>query len=105
MKRPPLTSAESEMLREVFRRYPEIRAVKIFGSRAKGTHHDSSDVDLAMWGEIDAFRAERIAGDLDDLSLPYRYDVFAFETITLEPLREHIDRVGVSLYSTATSAS
>lgn len=86
----------------VFRRYPGIWRVKLFGSRAKGTHTAHSDVDLALWGDVDPLRAEAIASELDDLPLPYRYDVLAFESIKLDALREHIERLGVLLYSTAT---
>ena len=98
MKAPPLTIAELALLRGVFQRHPEISAVKLFGSRAKGTHAPNSDVDLAVWGEVDELRAEAIAAELDDLPLPYHYDVQAFAAIKLQPLREHIERVGISLY-------
>ena len=72
--------------------------MKIFGSRAKGTHSPNSDVDLAMCGDLDAVRAESIAAELDDLPLPYRYDVKAFHLIKLRPLCEHIERVGIKVY-------
>ena len=72
--------------------------MKLFGSRAKGVHQPRSDVDLAVWGELDDLGAEAIAAELDDLPLPYRYDVKAFETIAFTPLREHIERVGLSIY-------
>jgi hypothetical protein len=35
---------------------------------------------------------------LDDLPLPYRFDVRALNAITLMPLREHIERVGIAIY-------
>lgn len=98
MKPPPLTSAEAELLCSVFRRHPEIRAVKLFGSRAKGTHTPRSNVDLALWGDIDELGAEFIAAELDELPLPYRYDTKPFGSIKLQPLREHIERVGIPLY-------
>ena len=34
----------------VFRRYPNIEKVLIFGSRAKGTYSEGSDIDLAAVG-------------------------------------------------------
>ena len=98
MKMPPLTTRELMMVREVFSRHPEVEAVKLFGSRAKGTHDPHSDVDLAVWGQIDQLRAEAIAAELDDLPLPYRYDVIPFHAIQLAELREHIRRVGVPIY-------
>ncbi len=98
MKAPPLTETELGLLAGVFRAHPEIEMVKLFGSRAKGTHGPHSDIDLALWGDVDALRAEAIAGDLDELPLPYRYDVQPFAAITLRPLREHIERVGIAIY-------
>ena len=98
MTTPALKLDEIDLLRVVFRRHPEIEAVKLFGSRAKGVHRPYSDVDLAVWGDVDALRAEAIAGELDELPLPYRFDVMPFASIRLEPLREHIERVGILLY-------
>jgi predicted nucleotidyltransferase len=98
MKTPGLQPAELALLRAVFGRHPEIRAVKLFGSRAKGTPAPCADVDLALWGELDALRAEAIAAELDELPLPYKYDVTAFDLIRFRPLREHIERVGITVY-------
>jgi predicted nucleotidyltransferase len=98
MKTPALQPDELALIQEVFQRHSEIKAVKIFGSRAKGTHTAASDIDLALWGEMDAVRAESIAAELDELPLPYRYDVKPFHLIKLVPLREHIERVGITVY-------
>lgn len=99
MKNPPLTPDELDLLRGVFQHHPEITAVILFGSRAKGTHAAHSDVDLALWGRVSPLQAEAIASELDALPLPYRYDVQAFASISLRPLRDHIERVGVTVYS------
>jgi len=101
MNAPPLAPAELVLLHGVFRRHPEIAAVKIFGSRAKGTHAPYSDVDLALWGPVNDLQAETIAAELDELPLPYHYDVKPFDTIKLRSLREHIERVGIPLYPKA----
>lgn len=98
MKPPGLTSQEVQLLASVFRHHPEVALVKLFGSRAKGTHRPGSDVDLAIWGEVDALGAESIAGELDELPLPYRFEVTPFASIQFAPLREHIERVGEVLY-------
>lgn len=98
MKTPALQLNELALLQQVFVRHPEIKAVKIFGSRAKGTQTKQSDIDLAVWGDVDALSVESIAGELDELPLPYRYDVQAFHLIKLAPLREHIERVGITVY-------
>ena len=104
MKTPPLTPSELALLHSVFRHHPEVTSVKLFGSRAKGTHAPPSDVDLALWGDVDDLQAEAIAAELDELPLPYQYDVKPFDTIKLRPLREHIERVGITLYPEIATA-
>ena len=54
MKAPPLKPAELELelVRSVFRLHPEVMSATLFGSRAKGTHSDRSDVDLVVAGDI-----------------------------------------------------
>jgi uncharacterized protein len=98
MSTPALLPDELEAIRSVFRRHPEVTVVKLFGSRAKGTQRPESDVDLAIWGDVDDLAAQAIAAELDDLPLPYRYDVIASTSIHLQALREHIARVGIQLF-------
>ena len=99
MKAEALHASEFELLMGVFRLHPEIRDVRLFGSRAKGTHAPNSDVDLAVRGQVDELQAESLASELDELPLPYRFDVLAFDLIDSQPLRDHIERVGVVIYS------
>jgi len=98
MRTVALAPAEIAMMRSVFRHHPGVAEVRLFGSRAKGTHTSRSDVDLALFGNVGPLEAEAIAAELDDLPLPYKYDVQAFESIRADALREHIQRVGVLLY-------
>jgi uncharacterized protein len=98
MNAPALTERELGLINQVFRRHPEIQAVRLFGSRAKGTHTPRSDVDLAIWGDVDAIRAEAISAELDELPLPYHFDVKPFGLIKLASLRDHIQRVGLAVY-------
>lgn len=86
------------LLREVFYRHPEVHAVKIFGSRAMGRFEDYSDVDLALWGDIDLRLMGRVVRELDELPLPYTFDVKAYEAIKHTLLKRHIDEVGRILY-------
>ena len=99
MKTPALTASELQMISAVFRRHAEVTSAKLFGSRAKGTHTARSDVDLAVWGDVDELRAEAIAAELDELPLPYHFEVKPFAFIKLRTLREHIERVGISIYT------
>jgi len=88
------------MVRSVFQRHPEVKTATLFGSRAKGTHTERSDVDLVVTGAVEPLRAEAIAAELEELPLPYRFEVQPLEHIRYVPLLEHIKRVGVLIYST-----
>jgi len=76
------------------------RAV-ILGSRAKGTHKEYSDVDIALYGDLNSLTAEEIACVLDELPLVYKFDVIVYNDIKNEALREHIERAGVGIYRKA----
>jgi predicted nucleotidyltransferase len=89
-----LTDRETSLIGSVLNQHPEVSKVKLFGSRAKGCHTPTSDIDLALWG-VDALQAESIAAELDELPLPYRFDVKAFESIKQHSLRDHIQRRGI----------
>lgn len=101
MNRPPLTDQELVLVRAVFGRHPEVSAAILFGSRAKGTHTPRSDVDVAVMGDVTPLQAESIAGELDELPLPYRFEVQPLARIAHAPLRSHIDRVGICIYRAA----
>ncbi len=88
-----------KMISEIFLRYPKIEFVKIFGSRAKGNYRKNSDIDLALVGDISLFEAEAVLSDLDDLPLPYSFDVKVVNLINNSELLNHIDRVGEVIYS------
>lgn len=85
-------------MRAIFRRHLNLRSVLLFGSRAKGTHHPASDIDLAVVGIDDPLGAEAIASELDELRCVLRWDVKAYATIRSPALRAHIERVGVVVY-------
>jgi predicted nucleotidyltransferase len=101
MKTPGLEPHELEMICSILRRHPEIQSATLFGSRAKGTHTACSDVDLALGGELGPFRAESMPAELDELPLPFRFEVQALDHVLYPPLREHIDRVGILIYPAA----
>jgi predicted nucleotidyltransferase len=99
MTQPPLQPSELDLVRSVLRLHPEVHSATLFGSRAKGTHHSRSDVDLALSGELGLLGAEAIAAELEELPLPYRFDVQSLEQISFAPLLEHIKRVGIEIYA------
>ena len=104
MKGHGLDTRAWELIEAVFARHPEIEKVRLFGSRANGKFGAHSDIDLALWGEIDERGAQRVAEELDELPLPHLFDVQVFDAIKLPALREHIERVGVVIYSARARA-
>ena len=93
-----LSKHEQELIQKVLSHHPGVTGAILFGSRAKGTATASSDLDLAIEGLDKPLQAESIASELEELPLPYRFDVKALNTIQSRPLREHIERVGVRIY-------
>jgi predicted nucleotidyltransferase len=82
----------------VFARHPEIEEVVLFGSRAKGNHRPESDIDLAVRGIADERAVEALAEELDELPLPFLFDVKSLDGIRNPALLEHVRRVGRSVY-------
>jgi uncharacterized protein len=89
---------EVTLIISVLRQFPVVTCAAVFGSRAKGTQHAASDVDLAVWGGVPPLVAEALKCELENLPLPYHFDVQPFECITNPSLREHIERVGFRIY-------
>ncbi|MFI3223302.1 MAG: nucleotidyltransferase domain-containing protein, partial [Methylococcaceae bacterium] len=94
-----LTPEQLIMLQNVFKTYPQVDAVKVYGSRAKGNFHERSDVDLVLIGTgIDRFLVADVLLDLADTDLPYAVDLQNYSDIKNRALIEHIDRVGLVIY-------
>lgn len=80
-----------------FKAKPEIEKVLIFGSRAKGTFRNGSDIDLAIWAHnSDTFFS--IAGELDNLSTPYKFDVIDYKNLSHQGMKNSIDKDGILFY-------
>ena len=98
MNTEPLATRELEMVRGILRSHPEVTSAILFGSRAKGTHTERSDVDLVVTGAVEPLAAEAISAELEELPLPYKFEVQSMDHILHRPLLEHIQRVGIRIY-------
>ena len=89
---------------EVFKHYPQVEKAVLYGSRAKAVHKNGSDIDLTLHGGTDLTLHVllRIADELDNLLLPYTFDLSIFRDITDPDVTEHIRRVGVTMYEKPT---
>ena len=89
---PPRTLAQ---IQEVWRRFPQIRWLKLYGSRALGRQRPGSDIDLAFSSEEDC--SAELAAAFEELPTPYLVDVTHWESLRHVGLRDHIARAGVEL--------
>ncbi|NLH73486.1 MAG: nucleotidyltransferase domain-containing protein [Verrucomicrobia bacterium] len=88
-----------DVLRAIFRRFPAVREVKLFGSRATSTARRASDIDLAIstpsatpseWADI--------CDALDNAPIIYDLDILRLDCTTSPALLERIDREGIVIY-------
>jgi uncharacterized protein len=96
-----LLDADIVLIIKTLRRYPKVENAFIFGSRAKGNYENGSDVDIALKGpELDFGTISKISYWLnEETTMPYNFDVLNYESIQEPSLKEHIDRLGIEIYS------
>ncbi|SNS43263.1 Nucleotidyltransferase domain-containing protein [Anaerovirgula multivorans] len=84
---------------EIFSRHSKIEKVLLYGSRAKGNYKNGSDIDLTLVGKnINLEDINKLHLELDELYLPYGFDLSIFEKIENKDLIDHINRVGIIIY-------
>ncbi|MEX1058018.1 MAG: nucleotidyltransferase domain-containing protein [Natronospirillum sp.] len=95
-----LTDKDLALIRQSAADYPDIEALMVFGSRAKGNYRKGSDVDIAVVGKlVKDDTLSKLTDQLnEELPMPYFFDVVHYNTLPAEALKEHIDRVGLTLY-------
>jgi len=94
-----LTPATVEKIHGVLARHPEVEQAILYGSRAKGGFKPGSDIDLTLTGDrLDERVRGRIDEELDDLLLPYEFDLSLLAALEHPDLIDHIRRVGVVFY-------
>lgn len=83
----------------IFSDFPDVQSVIIYGSRAKGNFKPGSDIDLVLKGKkLNLTTLNLISLKIDDLLLPYSFDMSLFDYIESNELIDHINRKGKLLY-------
>ena len=100
-----LRDQDLAVLRRTFQRFPCIREVRLFGSRATGHARRTSDIDLAI-SAPDASTGEWLAltAALDEAPIIYEFDLVRPERTHQPRLLEKIAREGVPIYPENTPA-
>ena len=88
-----------EQIRSTLGRFPEIEQATLYGSRALGRHRPGSDINLSLSGSaLSGTVLARVDTALDELLLPWRFDLSIREQLRSPELIDHIEGVGVSFY-------
>lgn len=94
-----LSDFQYDPIVKVFVSNKEVDKVILYGSRAKGTQKPYSDIDITILGDnLNFSLLQKIEIELDDLLLPYKFDVSLYKSIDNNDLVEHIKRVGKIIY-------
>ena len=99
MDKSGLTKEEIDEIRTVFSKYQQVEEVLLYGSRAMGNYKPASDIDVTLKGKnINLSLRTEIEFDLDDLMLPYKFDISIYDKISNPEFLDHINRVGKEMY-------
>ena len=95
-----------EKIKGVFSKYAQIEKVMLYGSRAKGNYKNGSDIDLCLYGDenLNTKILYKVLRDIDDLFLPYSFDISIFLELSNPDFIEHIERVGLVFYERVEKA-
>ena len=86
----------------IFRRYPQIEQVLIFGSRAQGTDKPWSDFDLAVIAPtMSVGEFSKLWNEIDDLPLVFKFDLLHWDALPSDRLKEKISEEGQRFYPLA----
>lgn len=94
-------------IHSVLERHPQVEKAILYGSRAKGNFKPGSDVDLALVGQddLDTKTLHRIMDEIEELLLPYTFDLSIYHQISDPDVIDHIRRVGIVFYQKAEKTS
>jgi predicted nucleotidyltransferase len=91
-------------IQQVLSDHSDVQKAILYGSRAMGNYKPGSDIDLTLEGAALTLRQlNTIENELDDLLLPYEFDLSICHQIGNPDLLKHIQRVGVVFYTRAKS--
>jgi len=99
-----LKEEQWSILSGLFAKNPRIEKVVLYGSRAKGTNKPFSDVDITLIGSnLLVSDLSDTINAIDDLLLPFLFDVSIFHKLKNQDLIDHINRRGIVVYERGVS--
>ena len=93
-----LSERVTDLLRVEVRRFPEVRAAYLYGSRARGDHSPQSDIDIAI--DAPGMTPQNFAqlwSAIDALPIAYPLDCVWLQALPESRLKAQIERDGMVL--------
>lgn len=88
----------SQKIISVFTKFSKIETVIIYGSRVKGNYQNGSDIGLTIQKNLNSNTLLKILQTLEELNLPYQFDLSIYHQIENKNLLQHIPQYGQILY-------
>ncbi len=94
-----LTERDMKTITGILNKFTEVDVVNIFGSRAKGTFKEGSDIDLVIMNKsVSEKTLKKIQLEFEDSSLPYTVDLVCFDKLHQQEFIDHINRISILFY-------
>ena len=81
----------------IAKKYPAVTQVILFGSRATGDAHATSDFDICIKGPS-IFEFYSIKTEVEDIATHFSFDILLYDNIDNSLLVQKIDSEGVIIY-------
>jgi predicted nucleotidyltransferase len=88
----------TESIKAEVKRFPEVRAAYLFGSRARGDFRDQSDIDIAIDApEMTASHFAQLWNAIDALPIAFPLDCVWLQAMPASALKSMVQRDAVAL--------
>jgi uncharacterized protein len=97
-QRTGLSPQITESIKAEVKRFPEVRAAYLFGSRARGDFRDQSDIDIAIDAPtMTASHFAQLWNAIDALPIAFPLDCVWLQAMPASPLKSMLQRDAVAL--------
>jgi predicted nucleotidyltransferase len=97
-QRTGLSPQITESIKTEVKRFPEVRAAYLFGSRARGDFRDQSDIDIAIDAPtMTASHFAQLWNAIDALPIAFPLDCVWLQAMPASPLKSMIERDALAL--------
>ena len=84
-----------EILKEIFSENEKIKKKVIFGSRATGRYNKRSDIDVALFGELNFREISDLKGEYEESCSIYKLDLVHYESLESEDAIYELEKDGI----------